>query len=437
MKNLSRSQMEQAFHRHPDRSDVYAERVHSRRRFLSQLGGAGLGGLALLGASGAATNAALHGLFGRGLVWAAEEGPAVNLAAERPGMFIHTAHPINGEFPPHLLDDPVTPVARHFVRNNGRVPLRARQRDPQGWQLLVEGEVHTPLRLSLADLKQLPATTLQAVLECGGNGRALFSPTVDGTPWRRGAVGCSEWTGVRLRDVLQKAGLKSSAVYTAHYGEDESLDNAAPFSRGLPIDKAMQEHTLIAYQMNGQDLPALNGYPVRLLVPGWIGSCSQKWLNRIWVRDAVHDSQKMSGYSYRVPAYPIAPGSQPPQADMRIATAWQIKSMITRPEAGQEFAVNRPIQIRGHAWAGEDSVSKVLVSADFGIHWQEAGLDPPANTYAWAHWSTSLTFPRRGYYEIWARAFDDKGNAQPFDQPWNPKGYLGNVIHRLPVQISA
>ena len=226
-------------------------------------------------------------------------------------------------------------------------------------------------------------------------------------------------------------------VYTTHYGEDESLDNAAPFSRGLPIDKARQEHTLIAYRMNGQDLPALNGSPVRLLVPGWIGSCSQKWLNRIWVRDTVHDSQKMSGYSYRVPAYPIAPGSQPPQADMRIATAWQIKSLITRPEAGQEFAVNRPIQVRGHAWAGEDSISKVLVSADFGIHWQEAGLEPPANTYAWANWSTQLTFPRRGYYEIWVRAFDDTGNAQPFDQPWSPKGYLGNVIHRLPVQISA
>ena len=407
----------------------------SRRAFVKHIGQSAAG-LTVLNAFGAGANAALQGLFGRNLVpivWAAE----AQLLAEKPGMLVHTNQPLNGEFDPHLLDDAMTPSTRHFVRNNGSIPARAQQRDPQGWQLVVDGEVHTPLALSLDDLTQLPSVTQQAVIECGGNGRALFNPAVRGTPWERGAIGCSEWTGVRLREVLQKAGLKSSAVYTAHYGEDTPLGKAEPFSRGLPIDKAMQEHTLIAYQMNGEDLPALNGYPVRLVVPGWIGSCSQKWLRRIWVRDTVHDSQKMTGYSYRVPAYSVEPGKRPEKTDMVIATAWHIKSLITAPEAGTGFTPRTPVAVRGHAWAGEDTVSTVLVSIDFGIHWQAATVTPPANTYAWANWETRLSFANAGYYEIWARAFDEKGNAQPFDQPWNPKGYLGNVIHRVPVHIAA
>lgn len=163
----------------------------------------------------------------------------------------------------------------------------------------------------------------------------------------------------------------------------------------------------------------------------------QKWLNRIWVRDTVHDSAQMSGYSYRVPTYPIAPGDQPPEADMTIATAWVVKSLITAPQANATAQAGVPLSASGHAWAGERNVAKVLVSTDFGIHWQEAQLTPPANKYAWHSWSTDLTFANKGYYEIWARAFDDAGNAQPFQQPWNPKGYLGNVIHRVPVVVSA
>jgi DMSO/TMAO reductase YedYZ molybdopterin-dependent catalytic subunit len=199
----------------------------------------------------------------------------------------------------------------------------------------------------------------------------------------------------------------------------------------------MEAHTLIAYQMNGEDLPALNGYPVRLVVPGWIGSCSEKWLTRIWVRNTVHDSDKMTGYSYRMPAYPVPPGETPPKEDMVIATAWIIKSMITHPEPKKQFKAGEKIKVRGHAWAGEDTVKKVLVSTDYGNHWQEAKLSSPANKYAWYDWETELRFRGKGYYEIWARAFDDKGNAQPFIQSWNPRGYMGNVIHRVPVTIAA
>ena len=159
---------------------------------------------------------------------------------------------------------------------------------------------------------------MQVVVECAGNGRSLFTPKVDGTPWIRGAVGCSEWTGVRLRDVLKAAGLKEAAIYTGNYGADLPIGSGEQFSRGIPIEKAMDEHTLIALKMNGEDLPAAHGFPARLIVPGWIGSAMQKWLNRIWVRDQVHDSEKMTGYSYRIPTYPPVPGNKPPKNEMVI-----------------------------------------------------------------------------------------------------------------------
>jgi DMSO/TMAO reductase YedYZ molybdopterin-dependent catalytic subunit len=248
-------------------------------------------------------------------------------------------------------------------------------------------------------------------------------------------VACSEWTGVRLGDLLKEAGLKESAIYTAHYGDDIPIGEAPPFSRGIPIEKAMDEHTLIAYHMNGEPLDPLNGYPVRVVVPGWIGSASEKWLNRLWIRDKVHDSKKMTGYSYRIPEYPVPPGSKPSKDVMKILTAWQIKSLITNPAADTKTGTGKNINVRGHAWAGEHQVDKVLISTDYGITWKETKLTQPSNKYAWYHFTTDVKFDGKGYYEIWARAFDKQGNAQPFRQPWNPKGYLGNVVHRVPVYV--
>ena len=407
---------------------------NSRRDFLAKLGKGAL--LASLGMFGAGCEAVDRGLLDRGLT------PIVLVEAReaglpKPGMLVHSQNPFDGEFAPHLLNDDVTPTDRHFVRNNSGIPERAVRKDLHGWKLVIDGEVHKELALSMDDLSRFPQVTMEVVLECAGNGRSLFEPKVSGTQWQRGAVACSEWTGVRLRDILQAAGLKPGAVYTGNYGEDIPNDGNEPFSRGIPIEKAMDEHTLIALKMNGEVLPAAHGFPARLIVPGWIGSAMQKWLNRIWVRDKVHDSEKMSGYSYRIPAYPIAPGDKPPVEDMRIATAWQVKSLITRPEPHLEFGAGVPIEAGGHAWAGENLIDKVLVSTDFGLQWQETRLIPPSNRYAWYHWEAELTFANRGYYEIWARAYDDTGAAQPFSQPWNPKGYLGNVIHRVPVSVAA
>lgn len=408
--------------------------TNSRRDFLAKTGKVAL--LASLGLFGAGCEAVNRGLLDRGLVPVAlEDLKAAGLP--KTDMLVHSDNPFNGEFPPHLLDDNVTPTSRHFVRNNNGIPERAIKEDLSGWQLVVDGEVHKELTLTMDDLLQFPQVTMDVVLECAGNGRSLFVPEVDGTPWQRGAVACSEWTGVRLRDVLQAAGVKPTAVYTGNYGDDIPADGSEQFSRGIPIEKAMDEHTLIALKMNGEVLPAAHGFPARLIVPGWIGSSMQKWLNRIWVRDRVHDSEKMSGYAYRIPAYQVEPGHKPPVEDMRIATSLQVKSLITRPEPHSDFSAENTIKVRGHAWAGENRIRKVQVSTDFGINWIETELTPPSNRYAWYHWETDITLTNKGYYEIWARAYSDIGNAQPFTQPWNPKGYLGNVIHRVPTSITA
>ena len=203
----------------------------------------------------------------------------------------------------------------------------------------------------------------------------------------------------------------------------------------------MDEHTLIAYKMNAEPLSAAHGFPARLIVPGWIGSAMQKWLSRIRIRDRVHDSKKMSGYSYRIPEYPPVPGRVPPKNEMKIATSGFIKSLITRPKPSIGADTHGLVIRRGEpllrlgVTLGQDRTrwKRYYISTDFGIRWQESQLFQPANRNAWYHWETLKPSLRiKGTTKLWARAFDDKGNAQPFRQPWNPKGYLGNVIHRVP-----
>ncbi|MDA0665079.1 MAG: molybdopterin-dependent oxidoreductase, partial [Proteobacteria bacterium] len=208
-----------------------------------------------------------------------------------------------------------------------------------------------------------------------------------------------------------------------------------PISRGVPVDKAMNPHNLIAFAMNGKEIHPMNGAPLRLVVPGWPGSCSQKWLTRIWLRDVVHDGAKMTGTSYRVPRFPVAPGEKVPTKDFDIIQAMPVKSLITTPKTGMTVS-DKSMTVGGHAWAGDDAVSRVDVSIDFGATWTKADLKSPHNPYAWQQWSADLKFPISGYYEVWARATDDKGVSQPFAIAWNPKGYLNNAMHRISVRVS-
>ena len=248
--------------------------------------------------------------------------------------------PLVAETPNVLLDDDVTPTDKLFVRNNGQVPEATR--DPKAWKIKVDGEVNTPLDITLGDLmSRFPNVTYQLVLECGGNGRSFFEPEARGNQWTNGGVGCPQWTGVRLADVLKAAGLKSSAVYTGHYGADPTLageTDKPTISRGMTIKKAMDEHTLIAFKLNGQDLPLIHGAPVRLIVPGWAGSLSTKWLTRIWVRDKEHDGPGMGGFSYRVPKTPIVPGSKGNEKDMAILESMPVRSVVTFPADGARLA---------------------------------------------------------------------------------------------------
>jgi DMSO/TMAO reductase YedYZ molybdopterin-dependent catalytic subunit len=255
-------------------------------------------------------------------------------------------------------------------------------------------------------------------------------------------VGCARWTGVRLKDVLEAAGPRPSAIYTAHYGADPHLSgdpSKQALSRGIRLEKALEPHTLVAFAMNGEPIPNIHGGPVRLLVPGWTGSASQKWLTRIELRDREHDGQGMKGTSYRLPIVPIVPGTDHKGEGFRILESMPVKSLITSPADGTRLPADaREVQVRGHTWAGDLSVQEVWVTVDFGQSWQKAELATPANRYAWQRWQATLQLPSEGYYEIWARAVDSEGRSQPFAAPnWNPGGYGGNAYHRIAILAEA
>lgn len=353
--------------------------------------------------------------------------------AQKDNLTMLNDRPLNAETPPHLLDNLVTPTNRHFIRNNGNPPD---DMNAATWRLSIDGLVNRELSLSIADLQeQFEVVSYDLLLECGGNGRAFFDPPASGNQWTYGAVACSEWTGVRLRDVLNAAGVKQEAIYTAHEGTDTHLSGNAdlhPVSRGMPIEKAMDPYNLIAFAQNGQDIHPMNGAPLRLVVPGWPGSCSQKWLSRIYLRDQVHDGAKMTGTSYRVPGYKVAPGQDVPTEDFEIIEAMPVKSLITNPMTNTSVSYN-DIYVRGQAWAGDTTISEVNVSHDFGATWQKADLSDPSNPHAWQRWEAEINLPQKGYYEIWVRATDANGRSQPFAIDWNPKGYLNNSLHRIAV----
>jgi DMSO/TMAO reductase YedYZ molybdopterin-dependent catalytic subunit len=278
-------------------------------------------------------------------------------------------------------------------------------------------------------------------LECGGNGRSEFYPGAKGNQWSTGAIGCPEWTGVRLSDVLNDCGVSDNAIYVAYEGADSHLSGdptKIPISRGVPLQKALEDESMLVWAMNGEPLPELHGFPVRMLCAGWPASVSGKWLTRVLVRDRVHDGAKMTGQSYRVPCKPVAPGSSVSDDDMCIIESMPVKSLITFPKSGVDHAAGKKLNLRGHAWAGDSRVKSVFTSIDFGATWQKAKLKKPKNRLAWQHWSADIEFPLDGYYEVWARAVDDQARSQPMVLPgWNPRGYLNNACHRVAVMVTA
>ena len=354
-------------------------------------------------------------------------------------MVVLNSKPWNMEAVAHLLDDRITPNKYMFIRNNGLVPENI---DVKEWTITFDGEsVKEKKTFTLEELKSKFAHhTYQLTIECGGNGRSEFDPPAKGNQWTIGAVGCASWTGVRLKDVLNEVGIKDDAVYIGYHAADQHLSrdpNKEPISRGVPISKAMMDETLLAFKMNGEDIPLVHGYPLRLVCGGWPASTSGKWVNRISVRNIVHDGEKMTGSSYKVPCNPVAPGAEVKDEDMCIIESMPVKSLITYPKSGAMIPKGKKLNIRGHAWAGELEISKVSYSIDFGATWSECSLEKPANRLAWQHFKASIGFPKSGYYEVWARATDSNGVSQPMLLPgWNPKGYLNNACHRIAVKVS-
>ncbi|MEM7658319.1 MAG: sulfite oxidase [Bacteroidota bacterium] len=415
---------------------IWGRRSHpdTRRGFLKK------GALALMG-SVLGAPIALAEQFPAGLIPAALlEDDLFPIKGKHPGLTLLNDKPWNAETPAHLLNDLITPADKLFVRNNGHEPKNI---DPKTWTLTVEGEAaQSSKTYSIQDLKtQFPTHTYQLTLECGGNGRAEFQPPASGNQWTTGAVGCPTWTGVRLKDVLNDVGINANAVYIGYYGKDTHLSgdpDQVVISRGVPMAKALEDEALIAWAMNGADIPLMNGHPLRLIFGGWPGSTSGKWLSRIVIRDRVHDGPKMTGTSYRVPCFPVAPGTKVAEEDMCIIESMPVKSLITSPKSGGILPIGKSLKVQGKAWAGDFSVQQVEVSMDFGVSWQQVRLQRPANRLAWQAWETTLQFPVKGYYEVWARATDSEGRAQPMILPgWNPKGYLNNACHRIAIKVTA
>jgi DMSO/TMAO reductase YedYZ molybdopterin-dependent catalytic subunit len=415
----------------------------SRRGFLGSTGLAAIG--AVLG-GGMPFSSTPGGLIpaaaaqGAAAPAAAAKGPQyLKFPGKNEGLVVLGDRPLVAETPESLLDDDTTPIEKFYIRNNGQIPEETKE--PDKWKITIDGEVNNTLALTLGELKQkYKAVTQRMVLECGGNGRSAFSPPARGNQWTNGGAGCAEWTGVRLADVLKTAGLKPTAKYTAHYSADLHLSgnpNTPSLSRGVRIEKAMDANTLIVWAMNGQPLPNIHGGPVRLIVPGWAGSASQKWLTRITIRDKEHDGPGMTEFSYRVAIKPMVPGDKGDPKNFRILESMPVRSIITNPANGTKLAAGtKELKLRGASWAGDLAVKQVDISIDFGATWQRAKLEKPKNKYDWQRWTASMKLPSDGYFEIWARATDSNGTMQPHQAGfWNPQGYGGNAMHRIAVLV--
>ncbi|MCC3148547.1 sulfite:cytochrome c oxidoreductase molybdopterin oxidoreductase subunit [Campylobacter jejuni] len=354
-------------------------------------------------------------------------------------LIYHGEKPLTAETEIYALDSDFTKPENFFVRNNGLPPSleTIKERLHKGWTLEIDGEsIINKKSYTIEDLKKKFKTyTYALTVECGGNGRSEVIPSTKGTQWGYGAVACGRWTGVRLKDILKDCGIKNDTVYIGYYGIDTKLngEETSPISRGVPISKALQDETLIAWAYEGKDIPLVNGYPLRLVCGGYPASTSGKWLYKISVRNKIHDGEKMEG-SYKVPVNPVKPGDFNYKGEMKIIESMPIRSVITNIKNGSEIKANKKFEVRGKAWAGELEVSEVYVSNDYGVTWTKAKVEKPLNRLAWQKWSAQISIPTKGYYEIWARAIDSQGNSQPMVlAQWNPGGYINNACHRVNV----
>lgn len=346
-------------------------------------------------------------------------------------LIARSVRPPDYETPVALLDSWITPNEHFYVRSHMPVPPTL---DAATWTLQVEGEVGTPLTLTLDELRQLPQATVTMTLECAGNGRAFFEPSVAGIQWEKGAVGTARWTGVRLADILKRAGIKNTSAYVLMNGADRGPGTMPDFVRQIPMAKATNPDTILALDMNGVPIPPVHGFPLRAIIPGWEGAYSVKWLTSLQVVDKEFDGFWVAT-AYRYPTKRVKPGAAVPPADMAPLTGLVVKSLITQPLDGATIKPGA-LSVAGFAWAGEDDIKGVEVSADSGATWQPARLVGEQARYAWRRFEAAIALTKPESYLIMARATDSKGRRQPEQPHWNPSGYLWNVPDRVRVEVA-
>lgn len=346
-------------------------------------------------------------------------------------LIVRSIRPEDLETPVSLLNTWLTPNDLFYVRHHSY----AAKVDVNEWKLTVGGEVQNPITLTLDELKSMPKQTVTVTLECAGNGRAFFDPPVAGIQWEKGAVGTARFVGARLADVLKKAGVKPTGQYVAMNGADKPIGKMPDFIRNVPMKKALDADTILAYEMNGEALPILHGFPLRAVLPGWEGAYAVKWLTDIQVIDKEYDGFFVKT-AYRYPNRRIAPGEAVTPQDMIPLTGLVVKSFINLPLDGATAPPGK-IRMSGFAWAGESNIARVDVSMDNGSSWFPAKLGKERERYAWQSFEYEFNIAQPGSYLLMSRATDDKGNVQPVAPWWNPSGYLWNVIDRVRINVKA
>jgi DMSO/TMAO reductase YedYZ molybdopterin-dependent catalytic subunit len=403
----------------------------SRRRFLS-----GVGGLGLAGAVG-------------GAAWGGIPGPTVTLPfangnrdlvanyPQKTAMILQRTRPPMLETPFEVFDQGVfTPNDKFYVRwHLANIPTVV---DPAKFRLKIRGSVQTPLELTLDELvRQFKPVQMAAVNQCSGNSRGFFKPRVAGGQWANGAMGNALWTGVSLRDVLDRAGVKAEAIQVRFKGMDAGLLAQTPdFLKSLSIDHSRDGEVMIAYAMNGEALPLLNGFPLRLVVPGWYATYWVKMLEDIEVLDRPDESFWMTR-AYLIPDTPFADIAPGQQGVKTVPINRMVpRSFITNLQDGATLRIGESKTVRGIAFGGDTGLANVSFSPDGGVSWQDAKLGPDRGKYSFRHWETPLRLSSPGPRKLLIRAANTAGVCQPERANWNGAGFMRNVVESVSVQAT-
>jgi DMSO/TMAO reductase YedYZ molybdopterin-dependent catalytic subunit len=399
----------------------------SRRGFLV---GGGAAGISLI-----ASRAFADETVDLGLPDGVSTRPIVKNYLGKGPMILQRTRPPLLETPFEVFDkDIITPNDQFYVRWHwANLPSEI---NAETFRLVVRGQVTTTLNLSLKELLAMTAVETVAVNQCSGNSRGFFQPRVAGGEWANGSMGNARWTGVRLKDVLDKAGVKAGATAVRFNGLDEPVVSDGPdFMKSLSIDHASDGEVMIAYAMNGKQLPYLNGFPLRLVVPGWYATYWVKMLNDIEVLDKPDDNF-WTAKAYLIPDTPHA-SMKPGETGIKTVPINQMvpRSFVTNVKNGTTVSAGSPLALRGIAFGGNTGVRKVELSTDSGKGWQEAKLEPDAGKYSFRRWTASIS-PVKGANQILVRCTNSDGTTQPMEANWNPSGFMRNVVETTTVTAS-